>query len=184
MRWNAAIVEMDRYYKTPILYRNLGIEMFCNFVEDSINDATFLEPLYSDLTKTKNYESNEFGIRNIRTIFPFFILKDNEALAVDKVKKLYVLLNSDLSDKFEGAALKTIRLAAQKCHIGQAVNVKYGTDVQSAILRISLGARIISESWVNRDISIYFRNIEAQMNQITIIIKKIELILDNPELLD
>ncbi|MDW5289637.1 hypothetical protein [Formosa sp. PL04] len=184
MRWNAAIVEMDRYYKTPILYRNLGIEMFCNFVEDSINDATFLEPLYSDLTKTDNYNSNEFGIRNIRTIFPFFILKDNEALTVDKVKKLYMLLNSDLSDKFDGFPLKTIRLAAQKCHIGQAVNVKYGNDLQSAVLRISLGARIISESWVNRDISIYFRNIEAQMNQITIIIKKIDLILNNPELLD
>jgi hypothetical protein len=35
MRWNAAIVEMDRYYKTPVLYRNMGIEMFCNF-EDSV----------------------------------------------------------------------------------------------------------------------------------------------------
>jgi hypothetical protein len=35
MRWNAAIVEMDRYYKTPVLYRNMGIEMFCNFIEDS-----------------------------------------------------------------------------------------------------------------------------------------------------
>ena len=63
-------------------------------------------------------------------------------------------------------------------------NVKYGNDIQSAILRISLGARVISESWVNRDISIYFRNIEAQMNQITVIIKKIELILSNPELLN
>jgi hypothetical protein len=36
MRWNAAIVEMDRYYKTPVLYRNMGIEMFCNFIEDSV----------------------------------------------------------------------------------------------------------------------------------------------------
>jgi hypothetical protein len=24
MRWNAAIVEMDRYYKTPVLYRKYG----------------------------------------------------------------------------------------------------------------------------------------------------------------
>ena len=93
-------------------------------------------------------------------------------------------LNSDISDKFEGSPLEIIRLAAQKCHIGQAVNVKYGNDMQSAILRISLGARVISESWVNRDISIYFRNIETQMNQIIIIIKKIELILSSPELLN
>ncbi|MBD0779576.1 hypothetical protein HPE56_17380 [Maribacter sp. ANRC-HE7] len=184
MRWNAAMVEMDRYYRTPILYRNMGIEMFCNFVEDSIKDASFLEPIYGDETKTNSYNSKEFGIRNIRTIFPFFILKDNEALPIDKVKKLYTLLNSDLSDHYQGSSLETIRLAAQKCHIGQAVNVKYGNDIESAVLRISLGARVISESWVNRDISLYFRNIETQMSQITVIIKKIELILGTPELLD
>ncbi|GAA3643120.1 hypothetical protein [Flavivirga jejuensis] len=184
MRWNAAITEMDRYYKTPILYRNLGIEMFCNFVEDSIKDSTFLEPLFENETKINTYNSEAFGLRNIRTIFPFFILKNNNALTVDNVKKLYVLLNSDISDKFEGSSFETIRLAAQKCHTGQAVNVKYGNDFQSAVLRISLGARVISESWVNRDISIYFRNIETQMNQVTVIIKKIELILSNPELLD
>lgn len=184
MRWNAAIVEMDRYYKTPILYRNMGIEMFCNFVEDSIKEASFLEPIYGDETKTNSYNSKEFGIRNIRTIFPFFILKNNEVLSVDKVKKLYTLLNSDLSDQFEDSPLEIIRLAAQKCHIGQAVNVKYGNDIESAVLRISLGARVISDSWVNRDISLFFRNIEAQMSQITIIIKKIELILTNPELLN
>ncbi|WP_111708542.1 hypothetical protein [Lutibacter citreus] len=184
MRWNAAIVEMERYFKTPILYRNMGIEMFCNFAEDSIKDATFLEPIYENETKTNSYNSKEFGIRNIRTIFPFFILKDKEVLPIDKVKKLYTLLNSDLSDQFKDSPLEIIRLAAQKCHIGQAVNVKYGNDIESAILRISLGARVISESWVNRDISLYFRNIEIQMNQITVIIKKIELILNNPELLN
>lgn len=183
-RWNAAIVEMDRYYKTPILYRNMGIEMFCNFVEDSIKEASFLEPIYDNETKTNSYNSEEFGIRNIRTIFPFFILKNNEVLSIDKVKKLYTLLNSDLSDQFEDSPLEIIRLAAQKCHIGQAVNVKYGNDIESAVLRISLGARVISDSWVNRDISLFFRNIEAQMSQITIIIKKIELILTNPELLN
>jgi hypothetical protein len=184
MRWNAAIVEMDRYYKTPILYRNMGIEMFCNFVEDSINESTFLEPLFGDETKIKRFKNEELGLKNIRTIFPFFILKNNEVLNPDQVKKLYTLLNSDMSEKFKDSSLEIIRLAGQKCHIGQPVSVKYGNNVQSAILRISLGARVISESWVNRDISIYFRNIESQMNQITVIIKKIELILNNPELLD
>ena len=184
MRWNAAIVEMKRYYNTPILYRNMGIEMFCDFVDDSIKDATFLEPLYGEETNTNKYNSDEFGIRNIRTIFPFFILNNNEVLSIDNVKNLYTLLNSDLSDQFEDASLEIFRLAAQKCHIGQAVNVKYSNDVESAILRISLGARVISESWVNRDISLFFRNIESQMNEITIIIKKIDLILRNPELLN
>lgn len=161
----------------------MGIEMFCNFVEDSINDAPFLEPLLGGKSQTNTYNSKEFGIRNICTIFPFFILKNEKVLSDDHIKKIYTLLNSDISDKFENSPMEIIRLAAQKCHIGQPVNVKYGNDFQSAVLRISLGARIISESWVNRDISLFFRNIEAQMSQITIIIKKIELILNNPELL-
>jgi hypothetical protein len=184
MRWNAAIVEMDRYYKTPVLYRNMGIEMFCNFVEDSIKEAAFLEPLFIDRFQSNPYDSNEFSLRNICTIFPFFILKEGKALSDGKVKKLYTLLNSDISNSFEDAPLEIIRLAAQKCHIGQPVNVKNGVDFQSAVLRISLGSRIISESWVNRDISLFFRNIENQMNQITVILKKIELILGTPKLLE
>jgi hypothetical protein len=59
MRWNAAIVEMDRYYKTPVLYRNMGIEMFCNFIEDSVKEATFLELIYGG-SKTNSYDSKEF----------------------------------------------------------------------------------------------------------------------------
>jgi hypothetical protein len=50
MRWNAAIVEMDRYYKTPVLYRNMGIEMFCNFIEDSVKKPLF-ELIYGDEAK-------------------------------------------------------------------------------------------------------------------------------------
>lgn len=184
MRWNAAIVEMERYFKTPILYRNMGIEMFCNFVEDSIKEAAFLTPLFVDRSKTNPYGSKQFGLRNICTIFPFFILKNGKPLALEQVKNLYTLLNSDISSKFEDSPLEIIRIAGQKCHIGQPVNVKYDSNFQSAVLRISLGSRIISESWVNRDISLFFRNIENQMNQITVILKKIELILNTPELLD
>jgi hypothetical protein len=82
------------------------------------------------------------------------------------------LLNSDLSQQFEGASLEIIRLAAQNV-ISAKVNVKYTNDIESAILRISLGSRVISESWVNRDISLFFRNIELQMSQISITIKRL-----------
>jgi hypothetical protein len=58
MRWNAAIVEMDRYYKTPVLYRNMGIEMFCNFIEDS-KSFTF-RTNGDEASKTNSYDSKEF----------------------------------------------------------------------------------------------------------------------------
>jgi hypothetical protein len=88
MRWNAAVVEMDRYFKTPVLYRNMGIEMFCNFVEESIHEAAFYNlsmamKLRPRATTVKNSELE------ISAIFPFFILLNNEPLTVDKVKTLY-----------------------------------------------------------------------------------------------
>jgi hypothetical protein len=58
---------MDRYYKTPVLYRNMGIEMFCNFIEDS-KEATFLELIYGDEAKTNSYDSKE--IRNKK--YPYY----------------------------------------------------------------------------------------------------------------
>jgi hypothetical protein len=77
-----------------------------------------------------------------------------------------------LSQQFEGASLEIIRLAAQNV-ISAKGDVKYTNDIESAILRISLGSRVISESWVNRDISLFFRNIELQMSQISITIKRL-----------
>ena len=183
MRWNAAIVEMKRYFETPILYRNLGIEMFCNFVEESIKESPILEQLYEEHSSTLTYNSDEFGLRTIRTIFPFFIKKGDTILDVADVKKLYMLLNSNISDHFKDETLETNRLAAQKCHIGQAVTVKHKQNKKSAILRISLGARVISDSWKDRDVSMFFRNIEEQMSQIATIIRKIELIINHSDLI-
>jgi hypothetical protein len=109
MRWNAAVVEMDRYFKTPVLYRNMGIEMFCNFVEESIHEAAFTTYLAMKL-RPRATTVKEFGLEI--SLFSHFYPLNNEPLTVDKVKKLYTLLNSDLS-QFEGASLEIIRLAAQ-----------------------------------------------------------------------
>lgn len=184
MRWNAAIAEMKRYYKTPLLYRNLGIEMFCNYVEESIKEAPFLEQLFDEEFQIHSESNEDISLKNIRTIFPFFIKKGNTVLDEENVKKLYLLLNSDLSKHFEDASLEILRIASQKCHIGQAVKVLHKSNKPSAVLRISLGARVISDSWKDRDVSIFFSSIEEQMNQITVIIKKIELIINHSQLVN
>ena len=183
LRWNAAIAEMKRYYKTPLLYRNLGIEMFCNYVEESIKEAPFLEQLFDEEFQINTVNSEDISLKNIRTIFPFFIKKDDTVLNEINVKKLYLMLNTDISEHFQNSSLETLRVASQKCHIGQAVQVLHNSDKQSAVLRISLGARVISDSWKDRDVSIFFSSIEEQMNQITVIIKKIELIVKHSQLL-
>jgi hypothetical protein len=183
MRWKAAIAEMKRYFRTPLLYRNLGIEMFCNYVEESIKESPYLEQLFDEEFQIHSGNGEDIGLKNIRTIFPFFIKMNNSVLNEKNVKKLYLLLNSDISKSFENSSLETLRIASQKCHIGQSVTVLHKSNKPSAVLRISLGARIISDSWKDRDVSIFFSSIEEQMNQITIIIKKIELIVKHPQLL-
>ncbi|MCK0132264.1 hypothetical protein MWU59_12200 [Flavobacteriaceae bacterium F08102] len=182
MRWNAAISEMHRYFDTPILYRNLGIELFCDFVRKSVKESEFLDELFID--DYNNVPKGEISsLKTTRTIFPFFISKNGKVLSQAQVKKIYELLNANLSTHFEESPIEVKKLAAQKCHIGQAVSVIHPSGEPSAVLRISLGARVISESWKDRDVSLFFRNIEEQMNQITIIIKKIELILNHNDLL-
>jgi hypothetical protein len=74
MRWNAAVVEMDRYFKTPVLYRNMGIEMFCNFVEESIHEAAFLQPIYGDEAKTRATTVKNSELEISALFSHFFIL--------------------------------------------------------------------------------------------------------------
>jgi hypothetical protein len=49
MRWNAAIVEMDRYYKTPV-YTEIWV-LKCFVILLKIKEATFLELIYGDEAK-------------------------------------------------------------------------------------------------------------------------------------
>jgi hypothetical protein len=110
MRWNAAIVEMDRYYKTPVLYRNMGIEMFCNYWR--FCKSHFSRTNLWWWSKTNSYDSKEFGIE-ISVLFFLSSLKIKKHYRSIMCKKLYTLLNSDLSAQFEDSSLEIIRLAAQ-----------------------------------------------------------------------
>jgi hypothetical protein len=46
----------------------MGIEMFCNFVEESFMKLHFLEPIYGDETKMKSYNSKNLVLE----IFNYF----------------------------------------------------------------------------------------------------------------
>jgi len=96
---------------------------------------------------------------------------------------IYQLLNQKLSGLLEqtGENNDNGLLADQVCHIGQPVKAVYKDGTPSAVLRISLGARVISESWKEQDVSLFFQKIEDQMSQVDTIIRKIEFILNHPQ---
>ncbi len=172
LRWFAAVSEIQRFYQIPIALRSLGAEIFCDHVENRINNNDCLENLENASKAALNPSAEDR-----RTIFPFFIKKDGKVLTHPETDTLYRLLNKDISSliKFENDG--ELRIAKQVCHIGQPVKVVHSTGVNSAVVRISLGSRVLSESWKDRDISIYFQRIEDQMNQVDLILNKIELIL-------
>lgn len=172
LRWYAALVEIERYYRIPVTLRNLGAEIFCEHVAKRISNTTFLEPL-----ETLPLDPNLPLPEEERTIFPFFILNNGQPLSHPEADRVYRLLNQDISAMIPKAKDEELRLAQQACHIGQPVKVLYHNQQPSAVLRISLGSRILAESWKDRDVSLFFQRIESQMNQVDIICSKIKLIL-------
>jgi hypothetical protein len=178
LRWLSAITEMERYYRVPLTLRNLGAELFCKYVEQRIANTPFLEALHQHDERSSIPLAPES-----RTIFPFFILNNGKVLTRDEADRMYRLLNQDVSNLLStGISDEDLRVARQACHIGQPVKVRYKDGTQSAVVRISLGSRVIAESWKDRDVSLFFQRIEGQMNQVDAIIRKIELILNADKL--
>jgi hypothetical protein len=172
LRWQAALAEMERYYRVPLSLRNLGSELFCQHVAKRIANSTFLEALHEHENEDQIPLAEED-----RTIVPFFIKRDGNMLSHEETDKLYRLLNRDISQIISEATDEEKRIARQACHIGQPVKVVYKDGKPGAVVRISLGSRVIAESWKDRDVSIFFQRIEGQMNQVDTVVKKIELIL-------
>lgn len=182
MRWYASLGEIKRYYTTPLSLRFLGVEMFCEHVKNSIRSASFLDPL-TGFNIAEQKETDPLRMKEIKTIFPFFTKLKGRVLKKEETDILYKLLNKDISTEFENAQDDVKRIVSRACHIGQPVAATYKDSTASGVMRINLGARVISESWKERDSSIYFKTIEEQMIQVSLIIRKIELILTKPELL-
>lgn len=173
MRWNAALIEMERYFETPELLRELGSEMFCSHVENSIQNTAFLEGLFKD-------ESASIAASN-RSIFPFFILKNEKVLSFKEVSTIYQLLNQKLSAFCPKNNFESGNIGDQVCHIGQPVKTIYKNGEVTGVVRISLGARVLSESWKDQDVSLFFQSIGEQIHQVDAILRKIEYILHHPE---
>lgn len=175
MRWYSALVEIERYFDTPISLRYLGIEMFCNHVMKVINQTSFLIPLEENFTQPE--QNGRHLLKNRRTIFPFFVKKGDHILSHAEITDLYRLLNEDLTGQLGDSGMELDRIASQACHIGQPAKALDKDKNPSGVVRISLGARVISESWKDQDVSIYFQKIEEQMNQVDIIVRKIHFLL-------
>lgn len=166
LRWLAAIEEIKRYENVPESLKLLGSSQFNKHVFDIIKNCSFLE-----------YLENNQDNKGYNSIHPFYIIKNGKVLSHEDCKFLYRLLNDNISHMLPKDINQEHFLAQRKCHIGQPVKIGHHSGIESAVLRINLGSRVISDSWKEKDTSIFFQEIEKQLIQIEIIVNKIELIL-------
>lgn len=178
LRWYASVVEIRRYFQIPDVLRRLGNQKFCNFVGKLIDRSDHLEPL---LTQEEIHKIP--GESDGRTIFPFYVKLDGDVLTEEKARRLYELLNLDLNTLYN-LPQEDKYVGSQLCHIGQPVKIKYKNGKTTGVLRISLGARVASESWALQNVGIFFQMIKEEINQVNKVVQKIEIILKHRKWLD
>lgn len=177
-RWVAAISEMERYYAIPPAIRVNAVSQFCARVEDILLATPFIE-----LHCQKTPPIMALGeLSGRRMIFPFFLHYNHDGArrvcSEKQMHQIYILLNQDCSMLFPYNNAREFRLLAQMCHIGQPVPVMHRSGVSTAVLRISVGARIFSESFSKSTGTIVNTLIEDEFWQIGVTLGKIELLLN------
>jgi len=176
LRWVAATEEMHWYFAVPIQYRKTALAHFTSAVPGLIDAHPNLELLPDCPSDTWSFADNDELA--VRTIFPFFIRRNGDVMTVPDSTIVYRALNHDLSPLLPAAASRAERmLASRSCHIGQPVAVRRPSGVTAGALRISAGARILSETWSNEGNDRAFAKLAGEVAQVRAILDKIELIL-------
>jgi hypothetical protein len=172
LRWVAAAREMRDYFAVPADFRRRALADFAGAVSGLIAGAPSLE-LLPDFARLRGDADEDDDEMSVRTIFPFWLRRAGRALSLADCTIVYRALNADVSAVLPADLSAAQRsLAAQLCHIGQPVDLPNG-----AALRLSAGARIVSESWSPVGEAASLRNLQGEVAQIRMILDKIELLL-------
>ncbi len=174
LRWVSAIEEMRAYFAIPLSFRESALRQFSEIMPRLIAAESCFEPLALDDPAPADGNDEEMAVR---TIFPFFVKRNGRALSQTQAVTLYHALNDDVSP-FLPAKLPPMQrlLATRRCHIGQPVALPDGQGGMKGALRISAGARIVSESW-REDLSAARERLRCEFDQVRAILEKIRLLL-------
>jgi hypothetical protein len=175
LRWSAALTEMRDYYAVPNSFREFALTQFAQSVPQIIAAEPCLELMPLPEEEPATLDNEEFATR---TIFPFVIRHRGERLSHAEAAILYRALNDDVASLLPATLPPMLRLlAARRCHTGQPVAVPDGVGGTLGALRISAGARVVSETWRGDDILIARENLRAEFDQIRAIVEKLALLV-------
>lgn len=175
LRWVAAAEELRAYFAVPESYRRTALEKFARIVPQLIAGNANLELLPACPTSSGDPIDDEMAAR---TIFPFFVRRRGRLLSVAACTQIYRALNRDVSMLLPASATRQQRrVAAQLCHIGQPVRVLDPAEGAVGTLRISAGARVVSETWCAAGEAASLHKLDHEFEQIRMILDKIALLI-------
>jgi hypothetical protein len=173
LRWVSALEEMRDYFAVPLSFRELALRQFAETVPRLMAAESCIDPLPTEDAAGAAPDDQAFGLRSI---FPFLVRRNGRALSQSQAMTLYHALNDDMSP-FLPANLPPMQrlLAARRCHIGQPVALPDGQGGFKGALRVSAGARFVSESW-HAELTRARGKLRGEFDQIRAIFGKIHLL--------
>ena len=172
LRWEAALAEIGSYYAVPGAFRAKALAGLAAGIDSMIALSPSLRPV-PNAAATAGADDEEFAAA---TIFPFTLLRDGKPVSVAETAAVHRALARDMNEEISGSAADR-QVAAQCCLLGQPVRLERPDDAPQAVLRLCIGARLVTEAW-SADAAQAQRNLQHALDRIAHVLVKIELLLD------
>jgi hypothetical protein len=172
LRWEAALAEIGRYYAVPGVFRAKAMAELAAGIDSMIALSPSLRAVPTAFDKA-GIDDEEFAHT---TIFPFTLLRDGKPASIADTSAVHRALARDMNDDISGSAADR-QIAAQRCLVGQPVRLERPGHAPQAVLRLCVGARLVTEAW-SADEAQARRNLQHVLDQVAHVVVKIELLLD------
>ena len=172
LRWEAALAEIGSYYAVPGAFRVRALAELAAGIDSMIALSPSLQPVPTATEKTAG-DDEEFAHA---TIFPFMLLRDGKPVSMAETGAVHRALRRDMNEEISGSAADR-QVAVQRSLIGQPVRLERQDDAPQAVLRLCVGARLVTEAW-SPDMAQARRNVQHLLDRIAHVLVKIELLLD------
>ncbi|MGY8638726.1 hypothetical protein RAD15_40300 [Bradyrhizobium sp. 14AA] len=172
LRWEAALAEIGSYYAVPGAFRTRVLAELAAGIESMIALSPSLRAVPAAIEKS-GADDDEFAHA---TIFSFTLLRDGKPVSIAETGAVHRALARDVNEEISGTAADR-QIAVQRCLIGQPVRLERQDGAQQAVLRLCVGARLVTEAW-SLDAAQAQRNVQHMLDRIAHVLVKIELLLD------
>ncbi|MBV8925496.1 MAG: hypothetical protein JOZ74_09035, partial [Bradyrhizobium sp.] len=170
LRWEAALEEIRGYYAVPDRWRALALREY----RAGISDLIALSPSLrlAGMETGGAADDEEFAEA---TIFPFTLNREGHPLSAHECRALYSALAQDLSGVIDGGEADR-DIISRRCLVGQPVRIERQGREPTAVLRLCVGARFVTETW-SADAVVAQRKLQGELDRAAEVVAKIELLL-------